>query len=540
MKSIVTGGKASCFAYGQTGSGKTFTMMGGDPSNPSVASENAGLYVLAARDLFQTIKSRSSENFSVFVSCFEIYGGKLYDLLNYRGTVKCLEDSKQQVHLSGLTEHEIHDVKDLLTLMSKAHSQRSVGATGANSESSRSHQIMQIVVKPTNTRAQISSHRNEKNTRISAVNLLGKISFIDLAGSERGADVSNNSKQTRLEGAEINTSLLALKEVIRSLVYRKTKTNGFTPFRGSKLTQVLKDSFVGENTRTCMIACVSPSQINCEHTLNTLRYADRVKEHAHAESRPYNHFSRVKNRKDSEGISGDHNESATIYACTKGENCDVGCIPMPQGNLSVCNSQDDKDRKAIGEVVLKSGSNAQNGPKSAFKLDDEQADGVYVNTPALSTILPLDEKMKLARSKQGPEFHSSRGTQSLDTSDSMIDLQKDGGENGIVYDHGDGLVDSKNFAIFNQRNRNLLRPEGNSILMGETVDLLTLHKNVITHMVEIMKGEMELVQGMEDSENRDSVQYAASLENVLDFKAKALDTLQRELLAIHRQGKLST
>ena len=81
--------------------------------------------------------------------------------------------------------------------------------------------------------------------------------------------------QTRLEGAEINTSLLALKEVIRSL----ERKHGHTPFRGSKLTQVLKDSFVGDKSRTCMIACVSPSHSNCEHTLNTLRYADRVKEH---------------------------------------------------------------------------------------------------------------------------------------------------------------------------------------------------------------------------------------------------------------------
>ena len=103
----------------------------------------------------------------------------------------------------------------------------------------------------------------------------GKLSFIDLAGSERGADTTHNSKQTRMEGAEINTSLLALKEVIRSL----ERKHGHTPFRGSKLTQVLKDSFVGEKTRTCMVACVSPSHSNCEHTLNTLRYADRVKEH---------------------------------------------------------------------------------------------------------------------------------------------------------------------------------------------------------------------------------------------------------------------
>ena len=101
----------------------------------------------------------------------------------------------------------------------------------------------------------------------------GKMSFIDLAGSERGADTVESKKQTRIDGAEINKSLLALKECIRALDLDKKHT----PFRGSKLTQVLKDSFTG-NSKTTMIANVSPANSCCENTLNTLRYADRVKE----------------------------------------------------------------------------------------------------------------------------------------------------------------------------------------------------------------------------------------------------------------------
>eukprot|EP00602_Paraphysomonas_sp_CaronLab_P000228 CAMPEP_0185030702 /NCGR_PEP_ID=MMETSP1103-20130426/17711_1 /TAXON_ID=36769 /ORGANISM="Paraphysomonas bandaiensis, Strain Caron Lab Isolate" /LENGTH=1021 /DNA_ID=CAMNT_0027565921 /DNA_START=233 /DNA_END=3298 /DNA_ORIENTATION=+ len=263
------GGKASCFAYGQTGSGKTFTMMGSNPSDPAQARKNAGLYVLAARDIFELLQRRGSnraDEMKVMVSCFEIYGGKLFDLLNERGTVRCLEDSKQQVQLPGLTEHQVKSVDDLLAMMGTAHEQRSTGSTGANLESSRSHQVLQLSLQVTASSAK---------TRRKMTKKVGQLSFIDLAGSERGADTRHNSKQTRMEGAEINTSLLALKEVIRSL----EKKQGHTPFRGSKLTQVLKDSFVGDNTKTCMVACVSPNMANCEHTLNTLRYADRVKEH---------------------------------------------------------------------------------------------------------------------------------------------------------------------------------------------------------------------------------------------------------------------
>jgi kinesin family protein 2/24 len=116
---------------------------------------------------------------------------------------------------------------------------------------------------------------------------VGKISFIDLAGSERGADTFDNNRQTRLEGAEINKSLLALKECIRAL----DSDARHVPFRGSKLTAVLRDSFVGETARTVMIANISPTASCVEHTLNTLRYADRVKGEGHCQCRVSAHVT---------------------------------------------------------------------------------------------------------------------------------------------------------------------------------------------------------------------------------------------------------
>jgi len=162
----------------------------------------------------------------------------------------------------GLSEHKITSADDLMKLIEKGADNRSTGSTSANRDSSRSHAILQL-----HLRKSVGSKTDFEH---------GRLSFIDLAGSERGADTDQASRTTRLEGAEINTSLLALKEVIRALATGDAMTH--IPFRGSKLTQVLKESFVGKNSRTVMVACVAPNMTNCEHTLNTLRYADRVKE----------------------------------------------------------------------------------------------------------------------------------------------------------------------------------------------------------------------------------------------------------------------
>ncbi|KAJ3089320.1 Kinesin-like protein kif24 [Quaeritorhiza haematococci] len=214
---IFSGGKATCFAYGQTGSGKTYTML--DESN--------GLYVMAGRDIFALLKHSQYSHLSAWVSFFEIYQGHLYDLLNNRKRLFAREDGKQQVCIAGLQEHEVDNVQHLMQIFEHGNATRSTGATGANADSSRSHAILQIVLK----------HKTGKQK------MQGKFCFIDLAGSERGADRGDADKQTRQ----------------------------------SKLTQVLKDSFIG-NSRTCMIATISPNISNSEHTLNTLRYADRVKE----------------------------------------------------------------------------------------------------------------------------------------------------------------------------------------------------------------------------------------------------------------------
>ncbi|XP_059845618.1 kinesin-like protein KIF24 isoform X2 [Hypanus sabinus] len=248
IQHIFNGGKAACFAYGQTGAGKTHTMIG--------TYRNPGLYALAAEDIFIHLQtSEPCRALFIWISFYEIYCGQLYDLLNGRKRLFAREDGNHVVQIVGLHEICVEGVKSLLEVISWGSKARSTGASGINTDSSRSHAVIQIQLKDP------------------AETVVGRISFIDLAGSERAADARDSDKHAKLEGAEINQSLLALKECIRAL----DQEHAHTPFRQSRLTLVLKDSFIG-NSKTCMIANISPSHMATDHTLNTLRYADRVKE----------------------------------------------------------------------------------------------------------------------------------------------------------------------------------------------------------------------------------------------------------------------
>ncbi len=248
--------KITCFAYGQTGSGKTYTMMGNNHIENDKGPKVPGLYLLSAIDMFNYLSMEKYSNLTFFVSFYEIYCNKLFDLLNNKNLLQAREDGKGNICIAGLIEKEINNLNELMDIIDFGLNGRTTGITGANLDSSRSHAILQIAIR---------TKDNNSN--------YGKISFIDLAGSERAVDTIDTNKQTKIDGAEINKSLLALKECIRALDQEKRHK----PFRGSKLTLVLRDSFIG-NCLTLMIANISPCLSCSEHTLNTLRYADRVKE----------------------------------------------------------------------------------------------------------------------------------------------------------------------------------------------------------------------------------------------------------------------
>ncbi len=181
--------------------------------------------------------------------------------MNHRNRLNVREDGAGDVVIGDLEELEAQSAEDMMAIIDMGNQNRTTHATESNDVSSRSHAICQIML-----RKKIGRDPNA---------LYGKLSLIDLAGSERAADTMSNNRQRRMEGSEINKSLLALKECIRALA---DSSSSHVPYRASKLTLVLKDSFTRDNARTVMIANVSPAMSSADHTINTLRYADRVKE----------------------------------------------------------------------------------------------------------------------------------------------------------------------------------------------------------------------------------------------------------------------
>jgi kinesin family protein 2/24 len=196
------------------------------------------MYYLGADDIF-SLRDQHYPALDVHVSFYEIYCGKLFDLLNNREQLQAREDAKQNVNIIGLTIKRIAHTGEFMATIAQGSGVRITSQNSTNADSSRSHAILQIEL------------RSGKRTH-------GKMAFIDLAGCERGADTLDQNKQTKIDGAEINKSLLALKECIRALDQGKNHT----PFRGSKLTMVLKDSFTGF-CRTLMIGNIAPGSGSC-------------------------------------------------------------------------------------------------------------------------------------------------------------------------------------------------------------------------------------------------------------------------------------
>ncbi|KAM3910118.1 kinesin-like protein KIF1C [Leptodactylus fuscus] len=254
------------FAYGQTGAGKSYTMMG------KPESEQHGIIPQLCEDLFARISENKSPQlaYSVEVSYMEIYCERVRDLLRpkSKGNLRVREHPILGPYVEDLSKLAVTSYNDIADLMDCGNKARTVAATNMNETSSRSHAVFTIV---------FTQKRHDEMTNLDTEKV-SKISLVDLAGSER-AD-SSGAKGTRLkEGANINKSLTTLGKVISALaeMQSKKKKSDFIPYRDSALTWLLKEN-LGGNSRTAMIAALSPADINYEETLSTLRYADRAKQ----------------------------------------------------------------------------------------------------------------------------------------------------------------------------------------------------------------------------------------------------------------------
>ncbi|XP_073744903.1 kinesin-like protein KIF1A isoform X16 [Callorhinus ursinus] len=260
------------FAYGQTGAGKSYTMMG------KQEKEQQGIIPQLCEDLFSRINDTTNDNmsYSVEVSYMEIYCERVRDLLNpkNKGNLRVREHPLLGPYVEDLSKLAVTSYNDIQDLMDSGNKARTVAATNMNETSSRSHAVFNII---------FTQKRHDAETNITTEKV-SKISLVDLAGSER-AD-STGAKGTRLkEGANINKSLTTLGKVISALAEmdsgpnknKKKKKTDFIPYRDSVLTWLLREN-LGGNSRTAMVAALSPADINYDETLSTLRYADRAKQ----------------------------------------------------------------------------------------------------------------------------------------------------------------------------------------------------------------------------------------------------------------------
>uniref|UniRef100_A0A8B9KH85 plus-end-directed kinesin ATPase n=1 Tax=Astyanax mexicanus TaxID=7994 RepID=A0A8B9KH85_ASTMX len=262
------------FAYGQTGAGKSYTMMGRQEK------DQQGIIPLLCEDLFTKINDSNNDNsmsYSVEVSYMEIYCERVRDLLNpkNKGNLRVREHPLLGPYVEDLSKLAVTSYNDIQDLMDSGNKARTVAATNMNETSSRSHAVFNIIF----TQRRHDSETDNTSEKVS------KISLVDLAGSER-AD-STGAKGTRLkEGANINKSLTTLGKVISALAEvdsganknkKKKKVESFIPYRDSVLTWLLREN-LGGNSRTAMVAALSPADINYDETLSTLRYADRAKQ----------------------------------------------------------------------------------------------------------------------------------------------------------------------------------------------------------------------------------------------------------------------
>uniref|UniRef100_A0A8C6C673 Kinesin family member 27 n=1 Tax=Monodon monoceros TaxID=40151 RepID=A0A8C6C673_MONMO len=269
--SLIEGYNATVFAYGQTGSGKTYTIGGGHVA--SVVEGQKGIIPRAIQEIFQNISENLSIDSKIKVSYIEVYKEDLRDLLELETSMKDLhirEDEKGNTVIVGAKECQVETADEVMSLLEMGNAARHTDTTQMNEHSSRSHAIFTISLR------QVVKNKEaaEDGSWYSHQHIVSKFHFVDLAGSERVTKTGNTGERFK-ESIQINSGLLALGNVISALGDPRRKSSHI-PYRDAKITRLLKDS-LGGSAKTVMITCVSPSSLDFDESLNSLKYANRAR-----------------------------------------------------------------------------------------------------------------------------------------------------------------------------------------------------------------------------------------------------------------------
>ncbi|KAL1192827.1 Kinesin-like protein KIN-12E [Cardamine amara subsp. amara] len=270
VENVVAGYNSCMFAYGQTGSGKTHTMLGDIEGGTRRHSVNCGMTPRVFEYLFSRIQKekevRKEEklHFTCRCSFLEIYNEQILDLLDPSSyNLQLREDHKKGIHVENLKEIEVSSARDVIQQLMQGAANRKVAATNMNRASSRSHSVFTCIIESKWVSQGVTHHR------------FARLNLVDLAGSER--QKSSGAEGERLkEATNINKSLSTLGLVIMNLVSVSNGKSVHVPYRDSKLTFLLQDS-LGGNSKTIIIANISPSTSCSLETLSTLKFAQRAK-----------------------------------------------------------------------------------------------------------------------------------------------------------------------------------------------------------------------------------------------------------------------
>ena len=463
---ILNQGIVTCFAYGQTGSGKTYTMKG---------IEN-----YAIDDLYKE-SEKTGNNFDFYISFFEIYGGRLFDLLNNKNKLQVLDDKNGKVQVYGLIIQQVESKEQMHKIIEAANAIRITHNTVTNETSSRSHAICNIIIKKKGS--------DEES---------GKLSLVDLAGSERAQETQSNNRQRRAEGAEINKSLLALKECIRALEEKKTNPDTHVPFRASKLTHVLRDSFVSKSDKSkiIMISCVSPNYLSSNHTLNTLRYSDRLKE------KTKQHFGgNYNNVNIGRGLNQNQNNNSNSN--------NINHIPSPKES----NKNDSK------KIISKSSNYNNNNNNKILRTDRSKSKGKKVSTNETKSTKSNNQNKneKIERHDYKKMYEDD------DMTDINIGEEEDWNYLQKTMAKRDGKIMDDDFIKYNNLTAKLVEDED---------DIINYHMNIIKEDARLLSQEGNMItniKGVGKEEDFKMDEYIAGLDKIIEQKINLYNNIRKKV-----------